>query len=557
MPVAARRYPLEDSQAAGLILLDPILFGQYFFADQLGEPMSTEQKLMHCDQGLRVLLCTARKTSKTILQEIGVLQDGITLDNRAGGIVEALFTTPNDVHMIPFVDRLFARIGRNPILRGAVAEMRRGENTIVEFYTGLRYYFRIEGISGKDTNVVGLRAAIIRGDEQAFGAPAVYKSLIQTALPGARWVLSGVPNGVRRTVFYQLDQTDLGRNWSRHKYSTFINPLYYGEAARDALIEAYGGTHTYGYVTQVLGDWGEEMFTSFPEGSIAVGDQPYLHWELTAPDSAAMHDLALLVPAPVRRVRRFALGLDYGFSPDPSELIGAYSDDPEGLEWRDAFRLHLERVPQPHQVDLIRHVIGHLFVGQFIGLGSDHLATVQQLQELDPDRQHLYHHSSPGASTPIPLVDLIEGDPSLYRSLSEKDRKKAVVNVPNKFLWTERFRAWMINAVTGLPGRAFWLGDDVSGAAELAATTERKTQSGHTVYYGPPDPNDSKRMVDHYRDAHLYLVDAIFRGMAEGESQYQEQALIEAMGWAGQGDFLEGHDPDSEWKAPWDPPEIA
>lgn len=546
MPLTQKRAKEDAAVYAGLVLADKILFRQHFFADQFTHPLSVEQKLMMCDESRRILFCTGRKLAKTLDLEAEVLQDGIMNTMRTEGVDEALFFTPNDVHMIPFVDRVFSRIDRNPILRGSVIDKRRGDNTIIEFYTGLRWYFRIEGISGKDTNVVGLRAKKIVGDEQAFGQPTVYKSLIQTALPDATWKLAGVPNGVRQTTFYQLDQTDLGKNWSRHKYSTFINPLYQSPEAKAQLIEAYGGENTHGYKTQVLGDWGDEMFTSFPEGSIAVGEQVYIHRELIALNQPQdMATLPIKFATPTKRCAMFAIGLDYGFSPDPSELIGAYCDNEDGIEWFDYFRIHMERVPQPFQVDIIRYAIRNIFIGRFIGFGSDHLATVQQLQALDSDRHFLYHHSSPGSSTPFDVEDLIKKEPNVYMVLSEKERKKPTINIPNKFLWTERFRGWMINAVTPLEGRKFWIGNDSEGINELSATTEKKTQSGHTVYYGPPDPDDSSRMVDHYRDAHLYLVDAIHQGLEKGEVEFLESELIAQMGWAGEA-------PEKEWTAPWD-----
>jgi len=524
---------------AGLILKSRLLFRLHFFRDQLSQEPSQEQKLMMCDNSRRVLFCTGRKIAKTIDLEAEVLQAGITHRTIGDGVDEALFFTPNDVHMVPFVDRIFSRIDRNLMLKGMVREKRRGDNTIVEFAGGLRWYFRIEGTTGTDKNVVGLRAVAVIGDEQAFGSHNVYRSLLQTALPDARWKLAGVPNGVRRSPFYDLDQTKLGANWSRHKYPTFINPLYKHEGAKAQLIEDYGGVETHGYKTQVLGEWGEEMFSSFPAGSIAVGEHPYFVRELVAVTKDRMVDLPLMLGVPFIRCKRFAAGLDYGFSPDPSILTVAYGDDDD--VWHVYLRLKMERVPQPMQVEIIRYVLSNIMKGEFVGFSSDHLETVQLLQGEDQEHAHLYLNSMPGGSTRFDVGVIREQEPDIYRLLSESERQAETATVPNKQLYIERFRSWMINAVTPLAGRKFILGRDSVVEDELAGTTERKTQGGHTVYLGPSDPNDKSRHLDHNLDSLSYLGHAITVGTLAAATLFSEEELIEAMGWAG----------EAEWASPW------
>lgn len=534
MPVLETHHePTWAEACAGLVLKNSLLFRLHFFKDQLGHEPSKEQKLMFCDRSRRVLFCTGRKIAKTVDLEADVIQNGVLHQNNDGGIDEALFFTPNDVHMVPFVDRIFSRLERNAILKGSVRDKRRGDNTVVEFMGGLRWYFRIEGTTGTDKNVVGLRAIRVVGDEQAFGSHTVYRSLLQTALPTAGWKLAGVPNGVRRSPFYDLDQTKLGLSWSRHKYPTFINPLYQTEEAKARLIEDYGGKDTHGYKTQVLGEWGEEMFSSFPAGSIAVGDHPYFARDLVAVGKDRMTDLALMLGVPSIRCQRFAIGLDYGFSPDPSILTLAYGDEQD--IWRLYFRLRMDRVPQPMQVEIIRYVITHVAKGAFIGFSSDHLETIQLLQADDTENAHLYLNASPGGSTRFEVNRLRETEPDIYRLLADSERKAEYATIPNKQLYIERFRSWMINATTILSGRQFFLGHDSVVEDELAGTTERKTQAGNTVYLGPADPNDKSRHLDHNLDSLSYLGHAIYVGQLQQAAVFSEDELIEAMGFAGDG----------------------
>jgi len=199
--------------------------------------------------------------------------------------------------------------------------------------------------------MVGLRAKFVVGDEMAFGNFVCHNSRLQTALPGAVWRYAGVPNGVRATPFYHIDN-EPNNGWSKHHYPTYINPLYQSEEAKQQLITDYGGEDTQGYVTQVLGLWGEELVSSFPPGSIAVHDLPYfIKTVMPFQNESELEEIPLRVSLPTVRCERFALGMDYGFSPDPSEIVGAYTKG-ENI-WKEYFRVHLARVAQPHQVAII------------------------------------------------------------------------------------------------------------------------------------------------------------------------------------------------------------
>lgn len=534
---------------AGLVIKDRVLFRKHFFKDQLSIEPSLEQKLMMCDNSLRKLYCTGRKIAKTVDLEAEEIQAGLLHHSMGDGVDEALMWTPNDVHMVPFVDRIFSRLERNPILSGCVREKRRGENTIVEFRGGLRWYHRIEGTTGTDKNVVGLRACILMGDEQAFGQEAIYKSLIQTALPGAKWVLAGVPNGVRRSPFYKLDTTKLGDSWSRHKYSTYINPLYRDPETKAKLIDDYGGENTHGYRTQVLGEWGDEMFTSFPPGAIAVGDQHFFDRTLEALDKDDMAILPVKVGVGSKRCKRFVLSLDYGFSPDPSILYGFYSDDDEARIWRQFLRIKMIRVPQPFQIEVILHVMKVVFHGQFMGFASDNLATVQSLKtRVSPEQAEYVIHASPGSSTPFDMTVIRDEEPDLYRIIPEDEKGKDIVNIHNKQLWTEWLRSWMINATQQLEATQLYLANIPEVIGELGGTTEKKGErGGYIVYQGPRDPNDSRRQIDHDTDAARFAAKVIHDAMRKRDVQFSEDELLRAMGWAGP--VIEGQ----SWHAPWDP----
>lgn len=524
----------EDELMAGLVLVDPLLFRLFFFADELTEEPSLEQKLIVCDQSNRVMLCTGRKVIKTIHIEALILQEGITHTGaEQGGMDEGLLFTPRDTHLELILDRLWGRIGRVPFIKALIAKDKRGESPILEFYTGLRFYFKIEGSSGTDVNMVGIRATIIIGDECAFSNHVCHRSRLQTALPGCRWLYAGVPNGVRNSPFYEIDQTTVGRGWSKHKYPTYVNPIYQNIAAKEKLIDDFGGVETQGYKNNVLGEWGEEMVSSFPPGSIAVRyAAPYFIREISNVNDEDLEQVGRIVGIGSVRCDRFAVGWDYGFSPDPTEVVGAYTNGDD--EWQCYFRVTMRRVPMPHQARIINYIIQHVFTGQFIGIASDYLGGVQTLQVLDPARPQLYLWSNPGGSTPNLMVTSVDVD---------GQQTIETANLNNKQMQTEFLKSWMINAVVGIAGRKLWLGKDAPAIDQLVGTTEHKTQFKRVAYVGPPDPDRKQSILDHIRDSLTYLCYAIDVGTTLfSEDQGDGE---------GSGSWIGGEELAESWQPPW------
>src|SRR3990167_154422 len=369
----------DDDIALALCMEDELLFMLMFWSDALTEEMSIEQKSMLCDRSKRILACTGRKTGKTLILEARIIRTGMNHVQQGGGITEAMLFTPRDAQLSPIIDRVYGRISRTPFLKAFVSEMRRGEAPKLEFKTGLVWYARIEGISGRDDNMVGLRARYILGDELAFGNEQCHSSRIQTALPDCEWWYSGVPNGVRNSPFYRLDQTQVGDGWSRHKYPTFINPIYSSEAQKVELVKDYGGVDTQGYRTQVDGEWGDELLSSFPPGAIAIGNQPYYVKVLTSALRNTDSAVAIALGIPAIRADKFCVGWDYGYSPDPSVLIVAYSREPN--KWETYARIDMRQVALPLQCRIVRHLYRNVLVGRLAALCCDSADAVQVLKD--------------------------------------------------------------------------------------------------------------------------------------------------------------------------------
>ncbi len=546
---------LSDDEALGICLVDPLLFRLLFFGDELGQETSAEQKLFMLDESERVFLCTARKIAKTVHEEAFVLQMGIT--DPGPNISDGMFHTPSEVHIKPVIARLWERLARDPFLAMGIKGQTQGTETIL-IYGHVKWFFRIEGVSGRDTNMVGLRAKYMCGDEGAFGNYTCYNSRIQTALPHCKQVWGGVPNGVRSTPFHDLDADIKSHGWSRWSdFPSFINPIYQTPETKAQLIEDYGGEDTQGYINNVLGGWGEETVSSFPPGSLAVRDLPYHIRVIHAfrSDYDLENSLPMRLNIPAVKCQKFAIGWDYGRSPDPSIMIGAYTRG-ENV-WHTAFRINMVRaMPQPHQLLVFNYVLSHLFDGQFIGMSCDNQDAIDHLQgaQESEEKKLLYFWSNPGGSYKLETQE----DPAGLRDGSQEDANLPRVmgrkgSVGNKEHYTVLIKEWSLAAAVGLVGRQLWLAEaDTDLTDELTGTTEAKTLHGTTIYYPPVDAANFGKRPDHMTETLRYLCDAIERGeRLELQDDTQDDALA-AMGWIGGKGARTEMDRPTNWKAPWE-----
>lgn len=557
IPSGAAEFEFTDELAAGLVLTDPLLFRVFFFSDELTEETSLEQKLFMCDESQRVQMCTARKIAKTVHLEAFVLQKGMSFQSR--GSTEAMFHTPNDVHINPVIDRLWKRVERHPVIRLAVRSKSKGDNANLTFGAGLMWLFRIEGWSGRDTNMVGLRAKFMAGDEGAFGNFVCYNSRLQTALPDCQQLWCGVPNGVRNTPFYTLDMGAESRGWSRWSdFETYINPIYQTAEAHARLIDDYGGEDTQGYINNVLGGWGEETVSSFPPGSLAIRDMPYHIRSIAAfkSDYELETQLPLRLNIPAVACERWAIGWDYGRSPDPSVIMGAYTRG--GDQWSLAFRINLVRaMPQPHQIRVVEYICEHLFTGVFLGLSCDNQDAIDHMQAAHQDAQYQYFWSNPGGAHQQEIAE----DSSGQGDVDDDGRPRVMGrkgSTPHKEYYTVMIKEWSLAAAIGLAGRQLWLPlADTDLTGELAGTTENKTLHGTVMYYPPADGSNFGKRPEHNTETLRYTCDAIDRGerlFGQDNSDAGYLAVLAGGAWVGSGGSRDDYDdrPGKAWRAPWE-----
>ena len=364
MPIEIKQPLTKEEINFGRLLKNRYWFLKYFWKDELTIPegrddlpaewtgkqiISVEQKMMMLDQSKRILYCTGRKLAKSVIVLGTLVQIGILYDEERAG--EALLTTPRDHHLAPLRSRLEIKIDKEPFFDIMVKRFNKSKG-FVEFATGMTFWMRVEGQSGRGESQVSLRATCILGDEMAFGDQVSYEARQQTAMPGCYQILAGVPNGVRNSPFFRLDQTSEGDSWSRHNYSSFINPLFQSEEEAKFREESHGGVNTQSYLNQVMGQWGKEAYSSFPKIPYITA-LPFKYIELTEEEiNANLDNLVALLSLPVGGVQAqsWILGGDLGYSPAPSVFLICYLR--EGV-WYELARIVLRRCNPFNQARII------------------------------------------------------------------------------------------------------------------------------------------------------------------------------------------------------------
>lgn len=522
----------DEELIFGMVLQDGLLFALLFWPDEFSLPPSVEQKMMLTDVSQNQVVCTGRKVAKTLSLERDVLWAIVMrLLNPSRELYEAIFLTPREGQLEPTRDRIFSK-ANEPFFANLIRTKNRsgGGSGTLESHTGYKWHFRIEGQSSTGENVIGIRARKVIEDEAAYQNRGTYTELLGTGFKETTWKFTGVPNGVRNSPFYDLD-TKPQKGWSKHKYPTFVNPLFQDDEAKQKLIQQYGGVHTQGYLTQVLGEWGAEAFSSFPPGSIAIDhDGPKIFKELTKKQILEHADsMNTLLPLPQYPNARYCIGLDYGFSPDPTEIIVGYAQKDD--VWHELARITLIQVEMPIQARFLNWLVSVPLANKVVKISTDSIQFQQQMTDgtvYGEKYKPIMHFANVGGTTVITDPD---GRP-VFDSNGKEVKKR------NKQYYTDELKLVFYNTLLKTPYPIhLWLSDDTFLIESFSGMTEHKTEGGYVVY------ECAKKEEEHAKDALLYLLAAILASGSRNSSENWAE-LASVMGWVGP-EFMKG------WVSPW------
>ena len=340
----------KDEINFSLAVINPYLFTMMFWKEDMTvqnsrtdlpkewrgkQVISREQRLMMLDNAQKVQFCMARKICKTICLESHYFQYPI-LNLLTDKATEGMFYTPREIHRDPVIGRIKTKSSKTPLFSILKESFNEGKQEF-RFKTNFVWYNRIEGNpSMAGQNMVGPRCSYMIGDEGAYGNDGAYTERLNTALPDAKWLWCGVPNGIRGTKFHSISESKYqDSGWSVHRGRFSNNPIYHSMWAFKRLEEDHNGRNNQGFVTQVLGEWGEAMVASFP--ILPQSDEmPFTFREINGSKVSKnaqelMAALSIKIP---HKYDDFIIGGDLGQSPSPTIL--SIMCKIEGIWWHIA-----------------------------------------------------------------------------------------------------------------------------------------------------------------------------------------------------------------------------
>lgn len=411
--------------------------------------------------------------------------------------------------------------------------------------------FIIHNSSGTGVNMVGLRAKYIKGDEMAYGNHAAEKERHQTALPGCDIEYCGVPNGLRDSPFYELDQTQRGNSFSRHKLSSYDNPIFQYEGAKAQLVAEHGGEHTFEYVTQVLGQWGDSATSSFSAEKINIfratfGDiaeirskaMPMRIFTLTEQEVINNIDqLETMISVPkVNDIEVAVLGVDVGFGgPDPT-VITAWYRNTGSIVWKCLLRVNLLHVGIAlYQSIVIDHIAHHCLKKKVKKICIDNIGYGKALCDklFGPDvhdiiRRHDDYSNKVVNADLNGYTEIEVPDPTLPAGF-------VIKKVPNK----QHYSMLLKQSIYGDGDLPMVFPDDQEAFDELTTTVETRTGGGYIVYH------PARKNQDHISDSYRLARKAI--------QAWAEDQIVEELEDFSQYGWMEASIPggNAKWAPSW------
>ncbi len=328
--------------------------------------------------------------NSTVIQDV-VVDLVLNAQRRFGDSTSFLVITPNRNQMVPLLDGVRSILLQSPITRDLITNINLSNGTL-DFRCGsttYRGYFRIAG-QGGENNVVGLHVGTVIIDEaQLFPLDAWthLQPVLNTWDRKYRMIVAGVPNGIRESVLYVVDQRDTA--WKRYRIPATENP-YWSYDDHQRALAMYGGENDDTFRRIVYGEHGETTHSVIRYEHIRREAYPFYVLSLTAD---RMY-LPVLTPSPGKEVDFTVLAADCGFT-DPTliHLCGFHN----GV-WYVLARWRLTRVPFPRQADIITELVAAYrpsAVGIDLGAGGGGIGLSHMLTHPDNPlssffQRHLY-----------------------------------------------------------------------------------------------------------------------------------------------------------------------
>lgn len=270
---------------------------------------------------------------------------------------QSLLVTPNQAQMTPLLQDITGALTGGKLLKSFLDNKINRSQGVMQLYDGKRpkphiFHFRIAG-SGGEQNMVGLHIPRIRGDEMQLFPMSAFTQLrpaYNQWEEGRQQSYSGVPNGLRNTVLWQVDHNP---RFKRYRIASHNNPNY-SFANDQENIKLFGGEHDDRYQQLVLGRHGnaayqvipidsfvQEPVTQFPFYSISYNSD-HVNKGIDFKDHLDRPSLGRSVTS--------VIAVDPGYV--DSTIVQIFGQDDAGV-WRTHARYRLTRINAKDQQDII------------------------------------------------------------------------------------------------------------------------------------------------------------------------------------------------------------
>lgn len=332
----------------------------------------------------------------SVVLEDKIIYDVVNQDIQLPVTPEIALVTANQNQMTPLLNRVILRFSASKLLKSFLRNNINRQEGVMKFpiwsaAKPLIFHFRIAGSRGEN-NMVGLHIPRIIGDEMQLFPLNAFTQL-QPAYnqwePKRQQVHAGVPNGLRNSVLYLLDQQT--RKYKKYHIPSHNNPYYTQEDDIDN-IKKYGGENDDRYQQLVLGRHGSAAFQVIPRETITTEtfqfynyryNSGHIHKGLTYKD-------VLDRPKLPETVVSTLVAIDPGFvDPTVIQIIGA---DNKGI-WRTYVRYRLTRIDfneQERIIDWIASFYKAENIAIDIGAGGNGAAIMHNLMNRDEYKSKNY-----------------------------------------------------------------------------------------------------------------------------------------------------------------------
>lgn len=299
---------------------------------------------------------------------------------------ESLLVTANQSQMTPVFNRLVIRFTSSPLLKWYLKNNVNKAQGLFSFpirNPPMQLITRIAGSRGEN-NMIGLHVPRIKVDEGQVFSPAAFTQLgpswNQWEEKKQIWVC-GVPNGVRNSILYTLDQKNT--RYKKYRIPSHNNPYYIYENDIDA-IKQYGGIASDSYQQLVLGRHGSAAYQVLPRDTIKLEPFDFYTYRYSSANKAKGDQYAdVLERVKLPDLKLVIAAIDPGFV-DPT-IINIIGMDKVGI-WRTYIRYRLTRIDFPEQEQIINWLDDFYHfsrIGIDIGSGGNGASIMQGLQYRD------------------------------------------------------------------------------------------------------------------------------------------------------------------------------